>query len=105
MDIVLASASPRRAEILREWGVSFRIVPPVGVDEDAARGSAVEVATTLARQKAEAVRAALAAGGERPAAAVIGADTVVEVGGRLLGKPRDAAEARAMLELLSGREH
>lgn len=99
MTIVLASASPRRAELLRAAGFTF-VVEPMDVDESVLPGEAPEAhVRRLARQKA-------AAGAARhPGSAVIGADTVVVVEGRILGKPRDDAEARAMLEALGGRTH
>ncbi len=103
MRVILASASLRRSEILTEWGVAFEALPAVDVDESAARGTAVDVAMRLARDKASSVlrRCAKEPGG----IVVIGADTVVELEGDLLGKPAGDAEARAMLERLSGRTH
>ncbi len=97
--IILASASPRRRELLA--GVGFRVtVQPVALDESARPGeSGVTLSRRLARAKALAVAARF------PRAAVLGADTVVLVRGRLLGKPRNAAEARQMLRRLSGRWH
>ncbi len=118
MEIVLASLSPRRAEILNRWGVPFRVVPPEGVVETEAKGSGVEVASRLAAWKADAVLSPLvrgprdrpaerSSGGAGPPAEllVIGADTVVEVEGEVLGKPRGLLEARAMIERLSGETH
>ena len=99
--IVLASVSPRRSSLLREWGIPFRIVPPEGVDEEAVTGEAGDVARELALQKALAALAGIA--GED--ALVVGADTVVTVDGEILGKPRDAADARRMLGMLAGRSH
>jgi septum formation protein len=93
--LVLASASPRRAEILRAVGWPFEVTA-AGVDE-AARGS--EYVERLACEKAEAVAEGRASG------LVLGADTVVAVGGQVLGKPADAEDARRMLRLLSGRWH
>src|SRR6185369_9831901 len=103
--IVLASASPRRSELLRRWGTAFRVLPARDVEEKLA-GTAVEAATGLARMKAESVLRAMS--GQRSAGAdpvVLGADTVVEIGGTLLGKPLDREEAGAMLRMLSGSEH
>lgn len=99
MRIVLASASPRRADLLRAAGFTFAI-DPVDLDETALPDETPEAhVRRLARAKAE-------AGARRhPDAAVIGADTVVVVDGGLLGKPRDGGEARAMLAALSGRVH
>lgn len=99
MTIVLASASPRRAELLRAAGFTF-VVEPMDVDESVLPGETPDAhVRRLARQKATAGAA------RHPGSAVIGADTVVVVDGRILGKPRDDADARAMLEELSGRTH
>lgn len=99
MPIVLASASPRRADLLRAAGFSFT-VDPVDVDESLLPGEAPEAhVRRLARAKAE-------TGATRhPEQIVIGADTVVVIEGRILGKPRDDADAAAMLAALSGRVH
>ncbi|MCK9495137.1 MAG: Maf family protein [Dehalococcoidia bacterium] len=96
--IVLASASPRRRELLAALGVSFEVVPSE-VDETTEEREAVRVAESLARRKAEAVAAA------QPDALVIGSDTVVALDGRLLAKPADAEKARGMLRNLRGRAH
>jgi septum formation protein len=97
-DLVLASASPRRRELLAGLGFAFRVLPSDYHEDDAGRAPAA-AARAHARGKAEAV--ALAA----PGALVIGADTLVVVDGAALGKPRDAAAAAAMLRRLAGREH
>jgi len=95
--LVLASVSPRRRELLRLLGLTFE-VSPSDIDETWRNGEAPAVhAERLAREKAAARPV--------PGAAVIGADTIVVVDGEILGKPRDAADARAMLRRLSGREH
>lgn len=97
--LVLASASPRRQELLRIAGISFT-VQPADVDETPINGeSAQECAERLAREKAVKIAQL------RPQDTVLGADTVVVVGGELLGKPADARDAARMLRLLSGREH
>jgi septum formation protein len=97
--IVLASASPRRQELLRKAGIPFE-VQPADVPEDPLPGeSAQACAERLAREKA------LVVAGQRPHDCVLGADTVVVVDGQILGKPSDAAAAARMLRLLSGREH
>lgn len=99
MTIVLASASPRRAELLRAAGFSF-VVDPVAIDESALPGETPEAhVRRLARAKATAVAA------RHPTQVVVGADTVVVVGGRILGKPRDDADASDMLSALSDRVH
>jgi septum formation protein len=96
--LVLASASPRRAQILRALGVSFRVVV-TGADETLQAGEeGAAAAERLAR-----VKAAAAAQTETPP--ILAADTVVVCEGRILGKPGSAEEARQMLRLLSGRTH
>lgn len=97
--LVLASASPRRADVLRQLGLTFT-VHPARVDETylPGEGPAAHV-ERLAREKAEAVAARV------PGSLVVGGDTVVVDGERVLGKPADAAEAMAMLRSLAGRTH
>lgn len=96
-DLILASASPRRRELLAQIGVRHR-VQAADVDETVLSGEAAEdYVLRLARAKAGALPA-----GDVP---VLGADTSVVVDGRVLGKPVDDADARAMLRRLSGREH
>lgn len=96
--IVLASGSPRRRELLAALGVTYE-VDPADVDETTDEQDPVRVAEDLALLKARTVAA------RRPDAVVIGSDTVVALDGRLLGKPADADEARAMLRALRGRAH
>ena len=97
--LVLASGSPRRAEILRAVGWPFE-TETAGVDETPRGGEPpIEYVERLAREKAGAV-----AGG-RLFGLVLGADTVVVVEGEVLGKPRDDGDARRMLRLLRGRWH
>jgi len=97
--LVLASASPRRQELLRNAGIAFE-VQPAHIAEDPLPGeSAKDCAERLACGKA------LAVARQRPHDCVLGADTVVVVDGQILGKPSDAADAARMLRLLSGREH
>jgi septum formation protein len=97
--LVLASASPRRQDLLRSAGISF-VVQSADVDESLIPGeSARACAERLAREKAMAVWR------KRPQDVVLGADTVVVVDGKILGKPADAADAARMLGLLSGRAH
>lgn len=99
MRLVLASGSPRRADLLRAAGISFDIFP-VNVDERFQPGEDPERAVArLAEAKAD------AAAGSHPDAAVLGADTTVVVGGEALAKPADTADAVRMLRLLSGRSH
>jgi septum formation protein len=97
--LILASASPRRQELLRNAGIAFE-VQPANICEDPRPGEAAkECAERLAREKA------LAIAQQRPHDCVLGADTVVVVDGLLLGKPSNAQDAIRMLRLLSGREH
>ena len=97
--LVLASASPRRQELLRNAGIDFE-VQPADVDETPLAGEgARECAVRLAREKA------LAVWRKRPEDVVLGADTIVVVDGAILGKPVDAEDAARMLRLLSGRVH
>ena len=97
--LVLASASPRRAEMLKLLGVDFDRLPG-DIDETFLEGETPrEHVLRLSEGKA-----ALAARG-RPDAWILGADTIVVVAGEILGKPGSPAEAAAMLEKLSGREH
>lgn len=98
MDLILASQSPRRSELLRTAGFAFRVrVQPVP-EKRAAGESPLAYAVRLAREKAD---AAWEAANE----IVLGADTIVVLGDRVLEKPADSADARAMLEALSAREH
>jgi septum formation protein len=100
MKLILASASPRRAEILRDAGISFTVLSSA-VDETPLPGeTASDLVRRIAAGKAELV-AARAIG----PAIVIAADTVVSLEGAILGKPRTSDDARQMLERLSGRTH
>ena len=99
--LVLASGSPRRRGILEQLGLAFEVAPaPDGV-ESPWGGS--EPPTAFAERMAREKGAAVAA--RRDAAIVVAADTVVELGGEVLEKPRDAADARRILTRLAGREH
>jgi septum formation protein len=99
MTLILASASPRRAELLSSAGFVFDVAP-ADVDETPAPDEAPEpYALRVARDKA-------ATGARRdPDNTVLAADTVVAVGGQILGKPADLADAERMLRLLSGVIH
>jgi septum formation protein len=98
--LVLASASPRRLELLRQIGVVPDQVEPAELDESPhAKESPRQLACRLAAAKAQAVRA------RHPEAYVLAADTVVSVGRRVLPKVETEAEGRACLALLSGRAH
>ena len=97
--LVLASGSPRRRELLGLLGVAFEVAT-ADVDETPKPGeTAAALVARLAAAKAAAVSRA------RPGAVVIGADTVVDIDGRVLGKPTDADDARRMLRAVSGRSH
>jgi septum formation protein len=100
MRLVLASASPRRLDLLARIGVTPDKVLPADVDESVPRGELPRVhALRLARAKAEAVA------GQEPDALVLAADTVVAVGRRVLPKVEDKATLRTCMALLSGRRH
>ena len=98
-NIVLASASPRRAELLRQIGLEFDVIVS-GVEEEGVKDKdPVRLAERLALSKANSVAASLDSG------IVIAADTVVYVEGQFLGKPENEHDATRMLQLLSGRSH
>ena len=101
MSIILASASPRRKELMEMLGVQdLRIIPAKGEERAPAGLTPDELVRFLSRQKAEEVAAAAS-----PGDTVIAADTVVWVEGRLFGKPHSETEAAEMLRTLSGRAH
>ena len=98
MNLILASASPRRKELLSLFGIPFEI-RVADIDETMDPGKApFEEVGRVSRAKALAVPA-------EKEDVVIAADTIVVCGGKVLGKPHDEAEAKAMLRLLSGRDH
>jgi septum formation protein len=98
--LVLASASPRRLDLLRQVGLEPDQVVSPDIDETVRKDETPrQLVVRLAREKAE------AGGALAPGAYVIGADTLVVLGTRVFGKPRDEADARRMLTLLSGRAH
>jgi septum formation protein len=97
--IILASASPRREQLLREMRLRFTVVRPDGIEE-AHTGATPRV---LAMQNAQ--RKARAVAGRHPDSFVIGADTIVVLDGKLFGKPRDIEDAHRMLGQLAGRRH
>ena len=102
MRLILASASPRRRELLEMLGVeNFEVIPALGEELPHPELSPAELVRELSRAKASEVAAALG----DPDALVIGADTVVAIGNAVLGKPKDAEDARRMLRLLSDRTH
>ena len=98
--LVLASASPRRLELLAQAGLRPHAVDPADINETPRRSETPpRLAARLAEEKAGVVAA------RHPGAFVVAADTVVAVGRRILGQPADVAEAQRMLALLSGRGH
>lgn len=98
--IVLASASPRRAELLELAGIPFRVAPADIPEEPLPGEEAIPHALRLAESKARA-----AAQREQAGRFFIGADTIVVLDGRIMGKPLDSADAVRMLTALSGRSH
>ena len=97
---MLASASPRRLELLRQVGVAPDCIDPPDIDESPRRGELpLAHAMRLAEEKARTVMP------RHPGAFILGADTVVACGRRILPKTEDEASARSCLELLSGRRH
>jgi septum formation protein len=97
--IILASASPRREQLLREMGLRFVVVSPENAEELTGGAAADVVAMHNAQLKARAVA------GRHPDSMVIGADTIVVLAGQIFGKPRDRGEARRMLGQLAGQRH
>jgi septum formation protein len=103
MKLILASSSPRRAEILREAGIAFESCA-TQIDETALPGETPHaMVARLAEAKARSAAAQLQSGTRE--CIIVGADTTVVLDGEILGKPRDSAHAREMLAKLSGRTH
>ncbi len=100
MEYILASASPRRKELLTQAGLSFEAIPS-HIEEKITKKSPHAIVKELSFQKAWDIYQAITPLGRT----VIGADTVVSYKGEILGKPSDEEEAFAMLSLLSGRTH
>ncbi|MCD6363620.1 MAG: septum formation protein Maf [Synergistetes bacterium] len=107
MRLILASSSPRRQDLLRMIGLRFDVIPPSDVEEKFDLGESPEnLAIKLALLKAESVAEKfLPFLGKNERALVIGADTLVELDGELLGKPASWEDAFYMLELLQGKTH
>ena len=100
-NLILASASPRRRQLLEQLGIDFTVKVIDGLDESYPAGLAwQEIPEYLSRKKAEGHSSLLT-----PSTMIITADTLVMLDGKPLGKPADAAEARLMLRNLSGRSH
>jgi septum formation protein len=102
MKLILASSSPRRAELLRDAGFGFAIWAPQVDEARHPNEGAEKMVARLAEAKA---RGAAESAGEAEPAIILGADTAVELDGEFFGKPRDPADAREMLSCLSGRTH
>lgn len=105
VDLVLASASPRRRELLERLGLRLAVVP-ADIDETPHTNESARVyVRRVAREKCVALEARVAAHGIPDTAAIVAADTTVILDDAILGKPADEAEAAAMLASLSGRRH
>jgi septum formation protein len=97
--LLLASTSPQRRMILDQLGIPYDVLAPTYAEEDPPKANAVRLVREHARGKA---RSVAAQAGERP---VLGVDTAVSLGGKIFGKPANAAEAERMLEELAGETH
>ena len=100
-EIVLASNSPRRKELLQRMGVNFKVRTLFGIDEsypDSLRGE--DIVCYISRNKAKAYQSSMA-----PIELLITADTIVYVDGEVMGKPKNAEQAKEMLHKLSGKTH
>lgn len=100
-EIVLASNSPRRKELLQRMGVNFKVLTLFGIDEsypDSLRGE--DIVCYISRNKAKAYQSSMA-----PNELLITADTIVYVDGEVMGKPKNAEQAKEMLHKLSGKTH
>ncbi|HYA37144.1 MAG TPA: Maf family protein [Candidatus Methylomirabilis sp.] len=102
--LYLASASPRRRELLRQLGLEFKAMPSNILEERRVGESPAEYVTRVAREKARFV-ASLVKARELPGHPVLGADTEVVLEGEIIGKPRDREHGLAMLRRLAGRTH
>ena len=102
MKLILASSSPRRAELLRDAGIAFEVCAPQVEEVRLPNESVEKMVARFAEVKA---RAAAESVGGNNRAIIVGADTAVELDGAIFGKPRHAADAREMLSYLSGRTH
>jgi len=99
LPLILASASPRRADLLRQLGLEFQIIPSAAAETHHGQLTVRELCQLNAYRKAHAVAR------QHPDALVLGADTLVCLGNRLYGKPADLADAARMLAELEGRTH
>ncbi|MGH7889877.1 MAG: Maf family protein [Thermodesulfobacteriota bacterium] len=100
MPLILASSSPRRKELLERLGIEFEVIPSL-IDEVHHAGESPEDFTL----RVSSDKALYVAAGLNSDSVVIGADTIVVIDGEILGKPRDAEDAKSMLGKISGREH
>jgi septum formation protein len=98
-ELILASSSPRRRDLLASLGLTFQVVPAAIQEILSPQEAATDFAARVAEKKA------LAVGHRHPEAWVIGADTIVVVDGEIFGKPRDREDAKRMLQQLANREH
>ena len=103
--LILASASPRRSELLTQIGLQFRIHPAHINEDPFPNEDPATYVARLALEKARAVFAELSSKNSAPPQVVLGADTTVTLDNHILGKPNDAVDATRMLTLLSGRTH
>jgi septum formation protein len=103
--LVLASASPRRRELLAQAGFAFSVRAAEIPEDPHANEDPIAYVTRLAREKAEAVFRQISSEELAPPQVVLGADTTVTLDNHILGKPADASDAFRMLRLLSGRTH
>jgi septum formation protein len=100
--LILASGSPRRRELLRNAGFTFEVIPPEVAEDNPGNNAPAKLVERLALDKTEAVAGRFR---RQDNVVVLGADTIVVVDSTLLGKPASPAEARQMLQRLSGRTH
>ncbi|MCB2189283.1 MAG: septum formation protein Maf [Deltaproteobacteria bacterium] len=105
LELILASASPRRRELLAQVGLEFRVEPSAAPEELLPGEDAAAAAVRLAAEKARWVAREVAARYPAEGRVILAADTLVEAGGEIMGKPRDGAQAREMLGRLSGAWH
>jgi septum formation protein len=103
--LVLASASPRRRELLTQAGFTFEVHPAHIPEDPHPNEDPITYVTRLAREKAQSVFAELSSKGPAPPQVVLGADTTVTLDNQILGKPEDPADAARILRMLSGRTH
>lgn len=103
--LILASASPRRRELLTQAGFSFEVRPAHVNEDPLPNEDPIAYVVRLARDKAQSVFAQISSENAAPPQVVLGADTTVTLDGHILAKPEDAADAARMLRMLSGRTH